>query len=112
VIAGAGSNSTGQAMELSTDAEAAGADAVLSVVPYYNKPTHVRAFSRDRRIDRLADHPSRRPRAHRMWLGGRYHRAAGGTSAIHRSQGRYRRCRAATASAVTGGVGLSIAVGR
>ena len=38
VIAGAGSNSTSQAMELTTAAEAAGADAVLSVVPYYNKP--------------------------------------------------------------------------
>jgi 4-hydroxy-tetrahydrodipicolinate synthase len=39
VIAGAGSNSTSQAIELSRDAEAARADAVLSVVPYYNKPT-------------------------------------------------------------------------
>jgi 4-hydroxy-tetrahydrodipicolinate synthase len=39
VIAGAGSNCTTQAIELSRDAEAAGADAVLSVVPYYNKPT-------------------------------------------------------------------------
>ena len=39
VIAGAGSNSTSQAIELSRGAEAAGADAVLSVVPYYNKPT-------------------------------------------------------------------------
>src|SRR5450432_1473736 len=38
VIAGAGSNSTGQAIELTRRAEAAGADAVLSVVPYYNKP--------------------------------------------------------------------------
>jgi len=38
VIAGAGSNSTSQAMELTTEAEAAGADAVLSVVPYYNNP--------------------------------------------------------------------------
>jgi 4-hydroxy-tetrahydrodipicolinate synthase len=38
VIAGAGSNSTSQAIELARDAEAAGADAVLSVVPYYNKP--------------------------------------------------------------------------
>jgi len=38
VIAGAGSNSTGQAIELSTIAEAEGADAILSVVPYYNKP--------------------------------------------------------------------------
>lgn len=39
VIAGASSNATGQAIELTTAAEAAGADAILSVVPYYNKPT-------------------------------------------------------------------------
>lgn len=38
VIAGAGSNSTSQAIELTRRAEDAGADAVLSVVPYYNKP--------------------------------------------------------------------------
>ena len=38
VIAGAGSNSTSQAIELTTEAEAAGADAILSVVPYYNRP--------------------------------------------------------------------------
>jgi 4-hydroxy-tetrahydrodipicolinate synthase len=38
VIAGAGSNSTSQAIEWTGHAEAAGADAVLSVVPYYNKP--------------------------------------------------------------------------
>jgi 4-hydroxy-tetrahydrodipicolinate synthase len=38
VIAGAGSNSTAQAIELTEIAERAGADAVMSVVPYYNKP--------------------------------------------------------------------------
>jgi 4-hydroxy-tetrahydrodipicolinate synthase len=38
VIAGAGSNSTSQAIELTRHAEAEGADAVLSVVPYYNRP--------------------------------------------------------------------------
>jgi 4-hydroxy-tetrahydrodipicolinate synthase len=38
VIAGAGSNSTSRAIELTRHAELAGADAVLSVVPYYNKP--------------------------------------------------------------------------
>jgi 4-hydroxy-tetrahydrodipicolinate synthase len=38
VIAGAGSNSTSQAIESTRRAESAGADAVLSVVPYYNKP--------------------------------------------------------------------------
>jgi 4-hydroxy-tetrahydrodipicolinate synthase len=39
VIAGAGSNSTTEAIELSRHAEEAGADAVLIVTPYYNKPT-------------------------------------------------------------------------
>ena len=39
VIAGAGSNSTGEAIELARHAERAGAAAVLVVTPYYNKPT-------------------------------------------------------------------------
>ncbi len=39
VIAGAGSNSTDEAIDLSKHAEKAGADAVLVVTPYYNKPT-------------------------------------------------------------------------
>ena len=39
VIAGTGSNSTDEAIELSLHAEKAGADAVLIVTPYYNKPT-------------------------------------------------------------------------
>jgi 4-hydroxy-tetrahydrodipicolinate synthase len=39
VIAGAGSNSTSHAIELTKDAENAGADGILSIVPYYNKPT-------------------------------------------------------------------------
>ena len=39
VVAGAGSNSTAEAVELSQHAEKAGADAVLIVTPYYNKPT-------------------------------------------------------------------------
>jgi 4-hydroxy-tetrahydrodipicolinate synthase len=38
VIAGAGSNSTREAVELAVHAEKAGADAVLVVTPYYNKP--------------------------------------------------------------------------
>ncbi|MFZ0837967.1 MAG: 4-hydroxy-tetrahydrodipicolinate synthase [Xanthobacteraceae bacterium] len=45
VIAGAGSNATRHAIELTCDAEAAGADAVLSVVPYYNKPTQAGLYA-------------------------------------------------------------------
>ncbi len=39
VIAGAGSNSTEEATDLARHAKAAGADGVLVVTPYYNKPT-------------------------------------------------------------------------
>jgi 4-hydroxy-tetrahydrodipicolinate synthase len=44
VVAGAGSNSTAEAVELTRFAEEVGADAVLSVVPYYNKPTQEGLF--------------------------------------------------------------------
>jgi 4-hydroxy-tetrahydrodipicolinate synthase len=39
VIAGAGSNNTHEAVDLARHAEASGADAVLVVTPYYNKPS-------------------------------------------------------------------------
>ncbi len=39
VIAGAGSNSTAEAIDLTRHAKEAGADAALVVTPYYNKPT-------------------------------------------------------------------------
>ncbi len=44
VIAGAGSNSTAEAIALARDAKAAGADAILVVTPYYNKPTQEGMF--------------------------------------------------------------------
>jgi 4-hydroxy-tetrahydrodipicolinate synthase len=57
VIAGAGSNSTSQAIELARDAEAAGADAVLSVVPYYNKPVQAGMYAHFRAIADAVDLP-------------------------------------------------------
>lgn len=66
VIAGAGCNSTAHAIELTKDAEAGGADAVLSVVPYYNKPVqnglhaHFRAIAQSTGLPIiLYDVPSR-----------------------------------------------------
>jgi 4-hydroxy-tetrahydrodipicolinate synthase len=50
VIADASSNSTSQAIELAKDAEAAGADGILSVVPYYNKPTQAGMYAHFRAI--------------------------------------------------------------
>jgi 4-hydroxy-tetrahydrodipicolinate synthase len=44
VIAGAGSNSTREAVELAKHAERAGVDAVMIVVPYYNRPTQQGLF--------------------------------------------------------------------
>jgi 4-hydroxy-tetrahydrodipicolinate synthase len=44
VIAGTGSNSTEEAVYLSQQAEKAGADGILSVTPYYNKPTQEGLF--------------------------------------------------------------------
>ena len=60
VIAGAGANATAHAIELTRDAEAAGADAVLSVVPYYNKPMQAGLYAHFRslaEIDGAADYP-------------------------------------------------------
>jgi 4-hydroxy-tetrahydrodipicolinate synthase len=44
VVAGAGSNSTAEAVSLARFAEEVGADAILSVVPYYNRPNQEGLF--------------------------------------------------------------------
>src|SRR5215475_441890 len=53
IIAGAGSNATSHAIELTRRAEAAGADAALSVVPCYNKPMREGMLAHSRQL-RLA----------------------------------------------------------
>ncbi|WP_462418782.1 4-hydroxy-tetrahydrodipicolinate synthase [Kytococcus sp. Marseille-QA3725] len=50
VIAGTGSNSTAEAVQLSQHAEMAGADAILTVNPYYNKPTQKGLFEHFRAV--------------------------------------------------------------
>src|SRR3989440_6122231 len=50
VIAGAGSNSTAAAIEASQSARDLGADAVLQVAPYYNKPTQEGLYAHFRAI--------------------------------------------------------------
>lgn len=57
VIAGAGSNSTQEAIELTKAAKEAGADATLQVCPYYNKPTQEGIFRHFQAISEAAGLP-------------------------------------------------------
>ncbi|MFW5752714.1 MAG: 4-hydroxy-tetrahydrodipicolinate synthase [Planctomycetota bacterium] len=50
VLAGAGSNCTAEAVDLAVKAEEAGADAVLTIVPYYNKPNQEGIFQHFRAV--------------------------------------------------------------
>ena len=51
VIAGTGSNSTDEAIELSKFAEKSGSDALLVVTPYYNKPTQEGLYQHYKKIN-------------------------------------------------------------
>ncbi len=57
VIAGAGSNSTDEAIDLARHAKKAGADAVLVVAPYYNKPSQEGLFRHYEAIATAVDIP-------------------------------------------------------
>lgn len=57
VIAGSGTNDTAHAVELSKDAQRAGADALLLVTPYYNKATQNGLILHYRRILDAVDRP-------------------------------------------------------
>jgi len=57
VIAGTGSNSTDEAVNLTEQAEAAGADGFLVVAPYYNKPSQEGLFHHFSRIAECTEKP-------------------------------------------------------
>jgi len=57
VIAGTGSNSTAEALEVTKEAERIGVDACLLVVPYYNKPTQEGLYQHFKTIAQSTDLP-------------------------------------------------------
>ncbi|WP_168927352.1 4-hydroxy-tetrahydrodipicolinate synthase [Halobacillus salinus] len=57
IIAGTGSNNTHASIELTKQAEAAGVDAVMLVVPYYNKPTQEGLFQHFKTIAEATNLP-------------------------------------------------------
>ena len=57
VIAGTGSNSTAEAIELTQHAKQAGADGVLMVCPYYNKPTQAGLIAHYKAVAAAVDIP-------------------------------------------------------
>jgi 4-hydroxy-tetrahydrodipicolinate synthase len=58
VIAGAGSNNTAEAIDFARHAQSVGADAILVVTPYYNKPGQEGLYAHYRAIDAAADLPT------------------------------------------------------
>jgi 4-hydroxy-tetrahydrodipicolinate synthase len=57
VVAGAGSNATAEAIALARHAKSVGADAILSVAPYYNKPTQEGLYRHFASIAEVVDIP-------------------------------------------------------
>ena len=57
VIAGTGSNSTQEAIDMTREADAAGADGFLLVAPYYNRPTQEGLYQHFAQIAEATDKP-------------------------------------------------------
>jgi 4-hydroxy-tetrahydrodipicolinate synthase len=57
VVAGAGSNSTAETVDLANYAKKAGADGVLLITPYYNKPTQEGLYQHFRKVTESVDIP-------------------------------------------------------
>ncbi len=57
IVAGCGSNSTEEAIDLTAFAKSAGADATLQVMPYYNKPTQEGLYLHVKAINDAVDLP-------------------------------------------------------
>ncbi|MFP4416592.1 MAG: 4-hydroxy-tetrahydrodipicolinate synthase [Fibrobacterota bacterium] len=57
VVAGAGSNNTAESIEAARHAKEAGADAILCITPYYNKPTQEGLYQHYRAITTNVDIP-------------------------------------------------------
>ena len=115
VIAGAGSNSTKEAIELAQHAEKAGADAVLVVTPYYNKPTQEGMYQHFKAINDAIGIPIiiyNIPPRSVIDMSRGHHDAAVRAEEHRRRQGRDRQHGAGVAAARGDGRGLQPAVGR
>ena len=115
VIAGAGSNSTKEAIELAQHAEKAGANAVLVVTPYYNKPTQEGLYQHYKAINDAIGIPIiiyniPRPFGDRHVRG--HHGAAVRVEEHRRRQGCHREHGAGFAATRGAGRGLQPVVGR
>ena len=115
VIAGAGSNNTAEAIELARHAENAGADAVLVVTPYYNKPTQEGLYQHFKAINDAIGIPIiiyNIPPRSVIDMSRRYDEAAVRVEEHRRREGRHRRRRPHLAPTSRDGAGLYPALGR